>query len=313
MNIAHTVMGRDLERLAREGGGFTPDSRINPQNKVDADFLVKNGMTQSAVAERDRTWAEQAREDDAISDLTGEPPADACDETEIINGITKTRATLNTDGLTQERVRLALYYGQLAKLRSELESFEAKQKELNEIISSPVEVSFAARNALRRTAKFLLGRSERSAEDEAEGLATKTAIAEHRAAAAKLALAQLEQEIERARLRVTYWDRREPDFLNPALMEMADPLGALYLHQIEKLKATAELLFGLASLIRTYGDGFEAIEPIKFPRVPSIAGTNDNALTIAARGDSAPWRQIIDALRLDPRANVDALILTPLP
>jgi hypothetical protein len=35
-------------------------------------------MTHDAMPERDRDWAVAAREADAISDLTGEPPADAC-------------------------------------------------------------------------------------------------------------------------------------------------------------------------------------------------------------------------------------------
>jgi hypothetical protein len=115
------------------------------------------------MAERDRDWAAGAREADAVSDLTGEPPDDACDEKQIVNGIAKAIKTPSFEGLSSPRARCARYYAQLAKLEREVETLEAKKKELNDIINSQVEATFAARNALKRTAAFLLGHLSSSA------------------------------------------------------------------------------------------------------------------------------------------------------
>jgi hypothetical protein len=317
MSIANTIMGRDLARMARDGGDTKLFGRPNTDPRVisEADFLQRHGITREQMAERDRELAHLEFEQSSVADLSGEPPDDAGDEMEIRNGVTRTKKTLNLKGLSPQRKRYALYHAWFANLTSVLEALEKRKVDLEAIIAAPVEAGFALRKGIRRTADFLLGRTQSGGEGEAEAMSAKLAIAQHRADAARVALPELEREIERARLRLKHLEGREADFLNPALAELADHLGALYLQQIERLRYTAGLLFGLSSVVRTYGDGFqEALENIKFPRMglPSIMSADANAFVIAARGNTAVWRQVAESLRRDPRANVDGLVPKPL-
>jgi hypothetical protein len=311
MNIANKILTSDLARLAREGGsGFVSDPRISPQTQADAAFGVHNGMSREA-------WAERAaidRRDDwnakAVADLTGEPPADVCDEKQIINGVTTTTKKKTMKGLPPKQVRHALYRGWLAAESLKLSSLEAKKIELEEIIAAPAKTEGTMAAGIRRTADFLLGRGGNGSDEaEAGAVAAKLAVARHRAEAAKVALQELDWEIDRAKIRLNFLDKREADFLNPCLVELADHLGAIYIAQIEKMRLTAGLLFGLSDLVRTFGNGFDGATEIKFPKMtglPSIAGAKADAFIIGARGDTATWRQIVERLRRDPACKVDA-------
>jgi hypothetical protein len=315
-NIAHVAMGRDLEHLAREGSPapFTSDPRIDPKKKADANFFFREGMTREQMLDRERELRRDDLQADAVSDLVGEPPSDVGDQQEIVNGVSKTKRTLNLKGLPPQQKRHALYRAQLASLASVLEGLEAKKVELEALIAAPAESEGALRKAVRQTADALLGRAGSGAESEAAALTGKLAIANHRADAARLALPMLEQDIDRARIRLKFWDGREMEFLGPVLVEAADHLGALYLQQIERLRITAGVLFSLSGLVKTYGDGFQATEPIKFPQMglPSLAGAKAEAFVIGARGDGSVWRGVIEALRRNPAAKVDTLIPTPI-
>jgi hypothetical protein len=194
MNIARSILGGDLERIAREETGFVGDPRIDWRTQKEADFTFKNGMSWADMAERERELRRLNFEDEAVKDLAGNPPDDAGDEKEIINGVTKTKKTIKS--LSGRRMRYARYHAWYAKLASELSSLEAKKVELEAIVAAPVEAEGAARNGIRRTAAFLLGRGNGSGEGEAEVAAAKLAIAQHRAEAATVALSELEWEID---------------------------------------------------------------------------------------------------------------------
>jgi hypothetical protein len=291
---------------------YTPDP--DPERQAEADFFRKHGVTRAQWAERERAIARQEFEDASTADLNGEPPDNVCDgETEIRNGISHVKSRKNLKGLSPQRARYARYHFWKAKLGAELSSLEAKKVELEGIIAAPAEAQVAIQEGLQRTAAFLLGRAPDHAEGEAEALADKLAVTKHRAEAARVALPELEKQIERARVRVKYLSDREHEFLHPALAELVDHLGPLYIQQIRDLRSMADLLFGLAQLTRTYADGNEVTAAIKFPRIglPSIRDVDGNAFIIGAYGSTAVWQEVIESLRRDPRGSVEGLIPAP--
>ena len=248
------------------------------------------GMSRAEWEARNSAWAKQNREADAVRGLDGDPPDSLCD----------------VKGMSPARGKYANYFVWRQGERKGLRDLEAKKAELESIIAAPTAAETEVRNGIKRTAAKLLGRASDGGEADAGALANRLAVAQHRAEAAKLALPTVEQEIDKAKLRVAKLDERESEFLNAAIIEVADAsgLGQLYLKKITELRAIAAMMFELREVVGTYGSGFSfGQETIKLPRpgLPSIKGSPDGDFHIRPENKSHVFDNIAQALRLDPK------------
>jgi hypothetical protein len=291
-NIAKNIFGGDLARMARSGVAAPFDPRANnPAVQAEADFIAKNGMTRAEYRDRNSVWARQNFEVEAVRDLSGDPPELA-----------------DTRGMTPARAKYANYFALQQRERKKLDELERRKADLEQMISAPTAAETEVRNGIKRTAAKLLGRTSDSGESDAGVLASKLAVAQHKAEAAKLALPELEREIDKAQLRVAKLYEKEPEFLNAAIVEIADAsgLGALYLKKISELRAVAAMMFELSDVVGTYGSGFGfGRETMKFPRcgLPSVKGAAEGDYRIAPDGNAFVFHNLAHALRLDPRHN----------
>jgi hypothetical protein len=278
--------------MARSGVPAPFDPRANnPAAVAEANFIAKNGMTRAEYNDRNSVWARQNFEADAVRDLTGDLPELA-----------------DTRSMTPARARYANYFMLRQRERKKLDELEQRKADLEAMIAAPNATETEVRNGIRRTAAKLLGRASDSGESDAGALASKLAVANHKAEAAKLALPELEREIDKAQLRVAKISEREGEFLNAAIVEIADAsgLGALYLKKIAELRAVAAMMFELSDVVGTYGSGFGfSREAMKFPRcgLPSVKGAAEGDYRISPDGNAFVFHNLAQALRLDPRHN----------
>lgn len=290
MSITNSIMGRDLARMAREGAApLIGMGSTDPRVIRELGFLEHNGMTRAQFAERETEWQREAREALALADFNGEPPDGIC----------------SVKGLSPKRALYARYFAWRLQVATELASLESKKAELEAIIGSRGQVETEIVNGIRRTANRFLGRGNDSGEGEARDLAERLAVCQHRAEAAKLALPELDQQIETAQLRVKRLEERESEFLHPALIEEADKagLGKLYLAKIEELRKVVALINGLSEVVATYGSNFMMPLTIKLPPqvgFPSTANTKISDYVISNSERSDIFRQLAQSLKLDP-------------
>jgi hypothetical protein len=103
---------------------------------------------------------------------------------------------------------------------------------------------------------------------------------------------------------VQHIDGRESEFLNAAIIEIADAagLGALYLKKIAEMREVLALIFDLSEIVFTYGSGFASAEKITFPRVgfSSTANAASGSYEIGSGERAHVWQQLVQSLRLDP-------------
>ena len=79
MSHATGIMLNDLARMARDGAPQLVGRRItDPVALSEAEFILQNGMTREAAAERARIRERQDWEAQCVSDLNGDPPTDLC-------------------------------------------------------------------------------------------------------------------------------------------------------------------------------------------------------------------------------------------
>jgi hypothetical protein len=133
-------------------------------------------------------------------------------------------------------------------------------------------------------------------------LEAQLAADRHNAEAAREVLPELDHKIDIAKLRVERIREREPDFLRPAILEIADAagLGDRYLKAVAELgNVLAELRGASDAAGRPYG-----VDKIELPRfaLPSLDGKK---VIIAADSSRIPaWNGLAAALRDDPRCDV---------
>jgi hypothetical protein len=228
-------------------------------------------------------WQRQMFKERAISDLGDDPPDNICD----------------VRGLSSKRARYARYCAWRQREAKELRDLEQKKVELQSVIAG---VEAEIRNGIRRLADRFLGRVQDSADADAKAL-TADLLAQRRVEAARLAMPELEQQIERAQFRVARLEGREKEFLRDAIIEMADAsgLGRAYLKKIGELQEIMSLVLGLMKIVGG-NTRFHNQEFIGLPRInlPSIAKADFRSFRLSSDGNESFWRDLEKAVRLDP-------------
>ncbi len=80
-NIVNGILGRDLARLAREGGAETKligRPTTDPTLLNEAEFFFKHGMSRAQAAEMMRERRREEFEGRVVADLNGDPPEGLC-------------------------------------------------------------------------------------------------------------------------------------------------------------------------------------------------------------------------------------------
>ena len=124
MNIAHSIFGRDLARLAQDGGDETKligRPTTDPNSLAEANFMLETGMTRVHYEEMQTTHRRLAFEERAVADLTGDPPADIC----------------RTKGLGPKRALFARFHEWRWQEAKKLSDLQTKKAELEALIAAP--------------------------------------------------------------------------------------------------------------------------------------------------------------------------------
>lgn len=264
---------------------------------VDADLRFDARLS-SSEPESVTFGMDMADVDQVIADLQGDPPKNLC----------------NAGSLPPRRAKLARAVAQRRKLADELAALETKRTELEAMIAAPAETAASIRDAVKRTADWLLGRGgDNSDASKRKALEDEEAAQRHRAEAAAAALPELAKPIAVARLRLKHVADREPAYLSEALSEVADEigLGRAYARKIAELRELASLIHGLCEVAAGFGSGFDKPVSVRLARpggIPSLRHTTANEFTIAAQGDAEIWRKAAAALLNDPLVKASKLV-----
>jgi hypothetical protein len=195
-------------------------------------------MTRAQFQERERIWSRDAFEAEATAGLDGDPPA-----VEV------------PTNLSAKRQQYACFAAWLQSEQAKLNALESKKAELGGLISAPAEAESNLRALVRRSADRLLhglGADESDAAKRVE-LETKHAAQRHQADAARVALPQVEQQIEVARLRVDKLMEREKEFLFPCVREASESVERLLARKEAEIAELKRLLAPLYANYRGYG------------------------------------------------------------
>jgi hypothetical protein len=270
-----------------------------------------NGMTRAEWAEKVRPFSAHDESDEVHTfDLEGEPPDGIC----------------NARGLSPQRARLARYHAwrmQEERKQSDLQTLKAK---MQSIIDVPAATEAEIKREVKRTASFLMGREPTDGADIAKRrrLDDRLASERHAAEAAREALAEIERKTKIGELRLSRLNRRESEFVHPALIEVAEELGLgkLYLKKIAELREVTEIIFGL-SKVTGKGSGVACqmhgerplrdAEAVSFPRnvLPSMAKTESHECTITSHGRPEVWTQLHQAILLNPGMDASKFVALP--
>jgi hypothetical protein len=229
------------------------------------------------MAERKRQWARTDFEASAVADLDGEPP-----------GVPTLSATPMRDRWDRY---LKWRVGEVEKL-SEL---EARRAELLGLKEKPKQTEGKIQAAIRRTADYLLGKSDDGGDElDREGLDRRLAIEKHRADAVDLLLPDLDRQIEIAGLRVKRLQEREASFLRPVLVEHAEQnYVAKYLAAVDALRKAIAPLAGM----NVYFGGDGANEKLPTFGLDSLT----KAGTRVVERDGKAWDELAESLGATPR------------
>jgi hypothetical protein len=274
MSIGNTILTRDLVRLAEQGATQLPGRVSHDPNLLEeAAFQERHGMSRAAFAERQRLLAREAFELESTADIEGDPPL--CEA---------------PAGLTAKRTAYFRYHAWLRGEEQALATLENKRRDLQAIIDAPAATEGALRQMLRRTADVLLGKdSEQSDATAWAALESKRTEQAHKAEAARLALSDIEGQIQIAALRVDRLREREKQYLNPVLCELGEQIAQRLAQRRAEVQALERLL---APLYGSYG-GYSrtTIEP---PHVEI--------------GWRHSWHDIADTLRSDAAADIGKML-----
>jgi hypothetical protein len=292
--IVNSIVTADLARIAAQNPQLGARGITEPNALADANFfLAHNGQTREQHAEGQRFRARQDFAARNVADLDDDPPSGLGGD---IRGLSPARATF------------ARYSAWLATEVEKLTKLETKRAELLGMIDATAETESRIQVAVRATADFLLGRTKDDGDQaHRKALDERLATQRHQSDAAKVALPEIERQIEVAEMRVNRLREREKDFLWPALIEVADlsGLGKQYAAKAQELAKLVELLFGLAYVAGNFwGSGLPRAHKVElpaFPGLPSIAKSEFNISASSANAD--PWSKLAAALTADPRCD----------
>jgi len=240
--------------------------------------------------------------DRATADLAGDPPA---------------ALSAAFSSLGPYRRKFANYVLWRQSLLATVDGLLAKQTELDAAIAAPAQTVATIKDAVARTAAWLLGRaSDNPGEAQRKTLDDQLIAQRHRAEAATVARAELEAPLKLARLRLAKLVERENEFVGPAICELADQelgLGVRWRRAVKELQEVNALLSGVAQVARGFGSGFEARPAtIQLPRyggLPSLAHAAPAEFTISdAAANTAIWRTAIERLWRDPKSKASEII-----
>jgi hypothetical protein len=304
MDAGSSIFRADMARMLRD----RPQEKtlvgrpiVDPIAVEEANFrLDHGGMTRAQWNEHFAEIRRNDERDALVADTQGEPPE--CE----------------TPGLSPQRSLYARYAAWHLQARKQVEVLEARRAQFEAMIAAPAATEAEIRGVVRRAADRLLGRVQGGdGNGDRKSLGERLESEKYGAEAAQEALPELEGQIENARLRVRKLDEREDEFLGPAIAEVAEAagLGKLYLKKIAELREIVELILGLSTVAGGYGSGFgngischiqgkartQAVIAVDFPQTGFKSVSDDNrSYRISGEGRSEPWRQLKQALVLDP-------------
>jgi hypothetical protein len=215
MAISTGILANDLRRMASAGPAQLGARVSHDPNLLAEDEFRRThqGMDRLSWAAREKMLQQERYEADALSDLDGEAPP--------IDGL--------PSGLSAKRKAYAAFAVWLKGEEQKLALLENKRHDLQTMVDAPAEAEGNIRAMLRRTADALLHGTPADESDAAKRLELETrhTAQRHRAEAATMALADLEPQIEVARLRVDRLRSREMEYLAPVMHEkrMIRPLS----------------------------------------------------------------------------------------
>ncbi len=250
-------------------------------------FQREHGMSRAAWNERERLIAQERAEAAALAGLDDDP----------MDWLSKQKTWIYKDSaldkLTSARKRYAVYRQWLAVEESKLAKLANKRDGLQAVVAAPAEVESSIRAFVRRTADAMLGKGKAESDAEAwAALNRKHSDQKLQAAAASVAIEDLEPEIKVAEMRVARLQERESEFLNPVLNELAFDIEQVLDRKEAEIAALKRLLEPLWQNYRLpYGTQAER------PEAPDVA--------IAW---PLGWHGLADKLRADPLADVAEML-----
>jgi hypothetical protein len=184
---------------------------------ADQQFWLTHGMTREQMAERERVYERSRFEEKALKGYD----ADVAGKT--------------------ARQRLANFVEWLGKTTAEESALKAKGAQLQAAIAAPAQAKAKRDGLLRSMAKKLLGADDGGSQGfdllQRRTLDTEIDAAEHHAEIAKLALVDLDEQVDIARLRVERLRGRRHEFVTDAMQEhLRETLVPEYRKTIDSLR-----------------------------------------------------------------------------
>jgi hypothetical protein len=253
----------------RVAPAFTPAAQ-------EAEFVRRTGMGSADHANRSTEWLRETFERNSVADLNGDPPSDIT----------------NVRGLSPARARWARFFEWQRQVSRELHEFESRRADVEAKLAK---AEADIKSGVRQTANRMLSGND-------GGDDTGVLAARHTAEAARVALPELEETIDRAKLRVKHLEKRQDEFLHPVIMELAEAgkLGVRYMAAIKELRHVTELIFGLTKAL---GRSPQLQSHITLPRAILTNGEHRDYIIGADIRDSV-WTELIRSLQCDPRADI---------
>jgi hypothetical protein len=261
------ILLNDLSRMAREAAPQL-GARVAYDPKVisDHEFLVKHGMSREQYAERDAGWRRQAFEEQVTADLDKDLDAIAA----------------TSDSARHKLATFALIFG---NEKAKLAALESRKSTFQDFIDAPIRTRSKIADAVAKTKQWLLGGGDEPAIDR-QALDAELAVASHKAQAAEAAIADIDEQIEIAGIRVARLAEAERSFLNDALAEVAGDL--------------------LSTLSRKRGE-LAALEKTLEPLRRYGVALNGKPEATEIRWKSS-WQDVAAALKANPAASVEKLL-----
>jgi hypothetical protein len=206
-------------------------SRDNGEAYDEFAFRRQHGLTRQQHAERNAAWARQAREEEILAPMEGEPPASVPHS----RSLPKARAA---------HFRMAAW---LQTERDALAELERAKSRLDEMIAAPTKASETVSAKIKSMAGSLLaslGMDRGDSVDAAVEAERERIELEQTAAAAKAAQPEILARIEVARMRVMRLEERLVEFHSAAVREAIERSGiegiiAAAEERVERLKEAA--------------------------------------------------------------------------
>jgi hypothetical protein len=200
--------------------------------------------------------------------------------------------------MTNARKEWAAYLTSIEVKRDAIRAKEDELAKLQGVIAAPQTTESLIGSMVRATAEFLLGRGN-DASDQGAELEHRLGLERHRAEAAKLAAASVEQQIAELHQEVMDLESKEREYVTPIMKAAYAELNiqdAIEFHR----KALRDLL----ELDRQYGaDRNER-------QMKDVLHVRLDPRYVIGRW-RGPWKNMIDALRRDPNADVRQFVRLP--